>query len=637
MLVDLEKIEKAKEKLGDGNADIIAEILQLENYDERNKKACCPWHDEKTPSFIYNPKTYKMHCFGCNKNTDILDAYMHTGSTYMQAVQQLFDLVGIKHAFGEIGVKTKAQYRYPKEEPLNDKENVYAYLAMRKISKETVDALDVREDEKGNIVFNFYDSNDVLCLVKYRPSHKIDKAKGEIKSWCQKDADTMPLLYNMNRINIKEPLLICEGEIDCMAAVEAGYSNAVSVPLGAGNFGWIEENWDWLDQFESIIICSDNDEPGVKMRKECVSRLGSWRTKYIEIPSEYLDENTSTVFDMKDLNHVLYYCGKQAVLDLIYNAKDPGVPSVYDLSDVQEADLDEIDGLVTGISELDSKLMKLFYGTLTIISGQPGAGKTSFLSQVMCQALEQEKNVWVFSRELPSWMTKSWLNYILAGRHHVNEYEDRNGAKFYKVSPIAKAQISEHYKGRWFVYRDDASNKLDDILDSMRDSVRKYGTKLLIVDNLMTLDLGANENNEMLKQTEVINKLIYFAMQYSVAVILVAHPRKLPRDVDVGIYDISGTANIANLAHRTIGLKRIDHGNPLEESNRDVRLTIIKDRMRGCAGDKVELYYDKPTRRFYGNEVEFGYQYSWDHDKHAPLKYPHDEEDEIYGARLERA
>lgn len=64
MLIDLAKIQKAKEKLGDENADIIADLLHVEKWDAKNKKGCCPFHKENTPSFIYNPKTYKCHCFG---------------------------------------------------------------------------------------------------------------------------------------------------------------------------------------------------------------------------------------------------------------------------------------------------------------------------------------------------------------------------------------------------------------------------------------------------------------------------------------------------------------------------------------------------------------------------------------------
>lgn len=629
ILIDKEQIQKAKAKLGDRNAEIIAELLNLEKYDSVNKKALCPWHLEDSPSFIYNPKTYSFHCFGCGRNTDIIDAYTQTGMTYLEALQKLFEEAKLPVSFGEKGVKTKHQYRYPKEEPLNDKDHVYTYLAQRGISKETVDACDVREDAHGNIVFNYYDTNDVLCLVKYRPAHKIDKSRGDIKSWCQKDADTTPLLFNMNRVNTTAPLLITEGEVDSMAAIESGFTNVVSVPLGANNYSWIEENFDWLEQFDSIIICADNDEAGLKMQKECVYRLGSWRTKFIDIPPYHYDEKRDKKIPMKDLNHVLYYEGKEAVMNLIKNAHEQEVPSVLNLSEVDDVELDEMDGINTGIRDLDVEIMRLFYGTLTIVSGLPGAGKTSFLSQLMCQAIQQDKPVWMFSRELPCWMQKSWLNYIMAGNHHIREYFDSNGAAFYKVTPAAKQLINEKYNKKWFLYRDDWSNKLEDILTSMEDSVRKYGTKLLILDNLMTIDIGANEESELLKQTECITQLIKFAMKYSVAVVLVAHPRKMPRGEDVGIYDISGSSNIINLAHRTLGLRRIDQEK--EQCNYNVCLTVIKDRMRGKAGKKINLYYDVPSRRFYTNEAEYGFQYSWDKEKHAKLPYPHQEEYEVYG------
>ena len=82
---------------------------------------------------------------------------MHTGLTYLEALQKLFEEAKMVVSFGEKGVKTKHQYRYPKEEPINEKENVYSYLAKRCISKQTIDTLDVREDANGNIVFNYYD------------------------------------------------------------------------------------------------------------------------------------------------------------------------------------------------------------------------------------------------------------------------------------------------------------------------------------------------------------------------------------------------------------------------------------------------------------------------------------------------
>ena len=627
MLVEKDLIDKAKEKLGDKMAFMIADMLNLEQWDERNLKACCHWHAEDHASLVWNKKELKFHCFGaCGRNYDIIDAYIATGMTYIQAVQKLFEEAEIKYAFGEVGIKTNREYRYPHLEDCGSKDSVYKYLGMRCISPETIDASGVTQDEDGNICFNYYDTSDVLTMVKKRPSRKVKH--GEAKNWCQQGSDTAPLLFNMNRVNVSEPLYITEGEVDSLALIECGITNAVSIPLGAQNTHWIEYNWDWLEQFSSIIICFDNDEAGVKARKEVVPRLGSWRTKYVEIPHTYTNED-GTEITLKDINEVLYYAGKDAVADLVAHAEDPGVPSVVNVSDIQDVDLDEMDGITTGIRDLDSELMKLFYGTLTIVSGKPGSGKSSLLSQLMCQSLEQDKPVWMFSREMPAWLERNWLNFIMAGGHHVKEYEDANGAKYYKIEPSAKEKIGKFYDKKWFLYRDDWSNKLDDIMVSMEDSVRKYGAKLLIIDNLMTIDLDQNENSDLLKQTECVDRLIKFAMKYSVAVVLVAHPRKTPAGEDVGLYDIAGTSNIINLAHRTIGLRRIDQEK--EKSSYDVCLTLIKDRMRGRAGKKINLYYDVPTRRFYTNENEYSYQYRWDEGKYSPLQYPHAEEREVFG------
>lgn len=620
-------MEKAKEAVSDEAPGFIADLLKIEKWDAKNLKGCCPVHAEDTPSLIWDKKRNSFHCFGCNRNIDLIDAYMMTGDTYIQAVQKLFDKAGMKYAFGEVGVKKNRDYRYPHLEDCGTKDSVYKYLGMRCISKDTIDNAGITQDTDGNICFNYYDTSDVLTMVKKRPSRKVQH--GENKNWCQQGSDTLPLLFNMNKVNVSAPLVICEGEIDCLALIESGIQNSVSIPLGAGNTHWIEQNWDWLEQFGSIILCFDNDEAGVKARKEVVPRLGSWRTKYVEIPHVYQKED-GTEIPTKDVNEVLYYIGKDAVVDLISNAEDPGVPSVVNISDIQDIDLDEMDGITTGIQELDAEIMKLFYGTLTVISGKPGAGKSSFLSQLMCQSLEQDKPVWMFSREMPCWMMRNWLNYIMAGGHHVKTYKDANGAQYYKIEPEAKQKIGEYYNKKWFLYRDDWSNKLDDIMMSMEGSVRKYGAKLLIVDNLMTIDLDQNENSELLKQTECIDRLIKFAMKYSVAVILVAHPRKTPAGEDVGLYDISGSSNIVNLAHRTIGLRRIDQEK--EKSNHNVCLTLIKDRMRGRAGKKIDLYYDVPTRRFYTNEKEYSYQYKWDDGKYAPLPYPHQEEKEVFGS-----
>lgn len=649
MQIDREAILQAKEKLGDRNAQIIVEDLGITDFDEKNMKCCCPFHQEDHASFIYNKKAFNFRCFGsCGRSYDILDIFMYKGATYAEACKKLFELAEMPYSFGELGVKTKRHYRYPHEVPCTDKSKVYAYFEQRKISRETLDALDVRQDSEGNAVFNYYDTNDVLTMVKYKPSHKVQH--GQAKCWCQQNSDTAPLLFNMNRINVNSPLLICEGEPDCLSAIEAGFKNAVSVPLGSSNLHWIDENLEWLDQFESIIICADNDDAGVKMQKECVPRLGSWRTKVVDIPAIPIG-NTGRV--TKDLNEILYVCGKDKVLELILDAKDSPVPSVADLSDVEPTEYEDVDGVTTGLKAIDDELMRLFFGTLTIVSGQPGSGKSSLLTQLACNSLDNDIGTWLFSGELPNGVEKSWFNYIFAGPRNITDAISRRGNPYKKISTTTLAEINKTYKGRWHIYRDDYDNVLDKLIASMTDTVRKYGARCLILDNFMCIDTETSEE-ELRSQTDTIKKLIEFAKKYQVAVILVCHPRKMDAGTNVGIYDIAGTSNIVNLAHRTIGLRRVtdaerENAAKYSEKRRqllkyDVIVTIVKDRMFGRQNIDVGLYYDPASRRFFGDMDEYDRRFSWDKKEYKkPLPLPPQllaeeraSEDEAFGAVNDR-
>lgn len=638
-------ILEAKAKLGDDNAKIIAQELDIQDFDEQNLRCCCPFHQEDHASFIYNKKTYSFHCFGsCARNYDILDVFIYKGMTYLQACQKLFDLAGIKYSFGELGVKTKHQYKYPKEVPLGDKSKIYAYFKKRCISQNTLDYVDTRQDEDGNIVWNYYDTNDVLTMVKYRPSRKI--RKGENKCWCQKGADTCNLLFNMNRVNVNSPLLICEGEPDCLSAIEAGFSNAVSVPLGSTNFHWIEENWDWLEQFDNIIVCSDNDEAGYKMQKEVVYRLGSWRTRVVEVPRFYETADCKKL-PVNDLNEALYYFGKEKVLDLILNAKDSPVPGVIDFADIQDIDIDQIDGIRTGIKTLDRYLMKIFLGTLNIITGINGSGKSSFINQLIIQSMEEDKNVFLFSGELPNFQTKNWLNSVIAGQRHIEE-KHSGEAVYYKVLPDAKRAIDEYYRGRLHIYEDGQPNTRTALMTTIEDAVRKYGVKLVILDNLTAINLECSDDNKYNKQSEFVMELIAFAKKFNVAIILVVHPHKIDTMRRLTKMDVQGISAIIDLAHRIISLYRVQEkdkkGEPklngsgwrVPPIKDDVLIDILKDRMLGYEGRSIGVYYDTPSRRFFLSEDDLDRKYSWDKKQYAGvLPYPppqlQDEEDEVFG------
>lgn len=620
MIIPKELINEAKNILGEKAAIIIAEELNLKDFDEKNLKAICNWHEENTPSLVWNNKNNCFHCFGCSKNYGIIDHYMSKGLTYLEAVEKLFNETGINYKFGERSVKTKREYKYPKYESNPNKNKVEKYLAQRCISKETLDYCDIGEDDNGNIVFNYYDSNDVLTMVKYRPSRKLKK--GDTKSWCQKNADTTPLLFNMNKIDPSQPLLICEGEIDCLAAIESGFKNSVSVPFGASDKTWIEENWDFLEQFNKIIIWSDNDESGIKMKRDVIPRLGEWKCYEVAPPTKI--EKNGKIIEINDINEVLYFFGKEKVLEVINNAKEMPITNIIDLANVQDFDLQNSEGIYSGFKILDNWIYKFFFGCLNIITGINGGGKSVLVNQMCIAApLNQGYNVFVFSGELTKPQLKNWLELNFAGRRHI-KVEDNH---IRKIKPEIRQKMRDWYRGRIFVYDNDKDHTATTILSKMEELARKKGVKVFVIDNLMMVDLECGIDGLWQKQKEFIIKLVNFANKFNVLIHLVAHPRKVEAIRRLTKLDISGSGDITNLAHYVMAIHRVTPkekegipdnkgGYKVEPVKYDCILDLFKNRITGTQDKEMGLYFDLPSYRFWTNLDELDIQYKWDKEKY---------------------
>lgn len=658
MLIDQETIQKAKELLGDRNAELIQELLHMDKYDERRHVACCPnpAHNDHNPSCSYNPRAHMFHCFSCGFNVDVIQAHMMTnGSSFSEACEYLFQEAGVKYDFSERGVKSYgSKHRYPKVTYAEDKKVVYEYWGARGISPQTIDYLNIQQDPKGNTMFQYFDLNDVLVDVKYRLSREPKKSglEKEQKCWHPRNMDPVNILYNINRINPNEPLIITSGEGDCATCIECGFYNTVSINGGDLNTRWISECWDWLQQFNEIVLVHDNDISGRKFAKDVSTRLGEYRVKIANIVDAHISEY-GEVIDINDLNDLLKYEGKEAVQDAIRNAKETEIPTIVDYTDVERFDMSEVPGFITGFSEMDEALSRFYMGTTTILTGISGSGKSSFLSTLICQSVYQGFPVFVYSGELSNPSLKNWVDCVHAGQRGIAQHRYANGGTYYKIKPEVYAEINKFYKGKIFFYKDGFEQKVSRIMSTAESVVRKGAVKTLVFDNLTSMDLENSDENKYQKQEEFIREIINFSKRWNVCCIIVLHPKKMDMVRKMGLFDLQGVSAAVNLAHRVLalyrvqpkekaGIKRNDGKGWIQEPcPYDVTIEVLKDRFGSGANKTTHLYYDQPSRRFFDNAASLDFRYGWDRiprDEPVPFGIPQIEEadsyyDPVYGPK----
>lgn len=240
--------------------------------------------------------------------------------------------------------------------------------------------------------------------------------------------------------------------------------------------------------------------------------------------------------------------------------------------------------------------------------------------------------MFIYSGELSSSQLSDWILSPLAGYNHIMEfYSEKFDRPFYSITDKAEAEIRRFYRENILIYNSDDAleTNAEDLISTMTMVYRKYGVRVFLIDNLMSLSLdGEDADSKWEAQKKFIIKLANFTNNYGVNVNLVAHPRKPSGGQNNGsnsasVYDISGASEISNLSHRMLWISRIKD-DTLPPDIGKVKIEIVKDRPTQSAGMSCEAFYDKKTRRIYTNDEEKYRKYSWElnlEEEHKPIQY----------------
>lgn len=328
--------------------EFISDYVPLKRAGQ-NYKACCPFHSEKTPSFMVSPSKQIFHCFGCGVGGDVVTFLMkHENLSFNEAIKYIAKRAGIKiTGFNKEASERREQLlSVHKEamrffiEKLRGSESAQAYLKKRGIDKVSIDSFHIGcapaewdrlfrylskkgysdslikgtglvvFDEKGyrdmfraRIIFPIFNQrNDVIAFGGRAIDDSQPKYLNSPETEIFKKGETLFAL-NLAKDDIRKKgyAIIVEGYLDTIVCHQYGFRNTVA-PLGTALTSKHLQRLKSLS--EKVVLVFDSDEAGISAARRSLVTLCecNFRPRVLllpggEDPDSFLRKNGSQSFE----------------------------------------------------------------------------------------------------------------------------------------------------------------------------------------------------------------------------------------------------------------------------------------------------------------------------------------------------
>ncbi len=336
--------------------DVIGSVVSLKKRGS-NYQGLCPFHNEKTPSFVVSETKQLFTCFGCHESGDVIKFVMkYYNLTFVEALEKLALQCGInvEDVFRK-GEKKDIYYEVNREAAryffkmlrANDNPGL-RYILSRGLTKETLHDFGIGyADDSWNGLYNYlkgkgYDEKVMVKLGLVSKSAKgkyYDRFRNRVIFPIQNTAgkvigfggralgDDMPKYLNSpetpvfskknnlyalhltkNHINKMDQAILVEGYMDVISLYQGGVKN-VSASLGTA---LTENQGKLLKRYtKNIVLSYDADSAGINaaVRGSSILHDEGCKVKILHIS------------DGKDPDDFIKAKGKEAYYDLVKNAK----------------------------------------------------------------------------------------------------------------------------------------------------------------------------------------------------------------------------------------------------------------------------------------------------------------------------
>ena len=390
-------------------------------------------------------------------------------------------------------------------------------------------------------------------------------------------------------------LTITEGECDAMACYELMQSKWACVSLKRGASGAVKdirESIEFVESFDNVVICFDNDKAGREAARDVARILKPGKAKIMTFPNGY-----------KDANDMLRQKRFQEFMSAWWESR------TYTPSGILELSAQKKDWLHREVKEsiaypwegLNKKLYGLRKGELVTLTGGTGLGKSSVTRELEHWLIKNtDDNVGIVALE-ENWLrTADGIISIEANdRIYLNERRDQYSEEqlmglFDKVIP----------EGRVFIHAHLGATDIEEIFSKLRYIIVGCECKWVVVDHLHMLVNVLSEGDERRGIDMLMQRLRSLVEETGVGLILVSHLRRASGDkgheqgVEVSLSHLKGSQGIAQLSDCVIALERNQQASNEDEAN-TTRVRVLKSRYTGDTGLACNLRYNGETGRLF--------------------------------------
>jgi twinkle protein len=462
----------------------------------------------------------------------------------------------------------------------------------RNISKKITNKYGVRishgEDGRVNKHYYPYYSNKTSDLVGYK--ERVVEDKSFIFSGTNRGAGLFG--QNIARGNSTH-LTITEGELDALSISEMfdGKWDVVSLKNGAsGAARDIKENLEFIESYDNVVLCFDNDEAGQEALKAVRDIISPNKLKICKLP-------------MKDANDMLVNGRLKDFTDAWWGAKPytpDGIISAMDTWEYLEESKD-----IKSIPYPWQGLNEYTYGfrqaeLVTITSGS-GMGKSSLVKELEHYLLNTTEDgvAVIHLEESIAGTTKGLMsveyNEPLHLPGHRDNYTDEEWHDMWFKAVGSKQE-------RLFLLNHFGSISEDSLISRIRSLAKGLDCKWIILDHLSIVVSDQEGFTDERKAIDAImTKLRKIVQETGIGLFLVSHLKRPMGKAheeggQVSLSELRGSAAIAQLSDMVIGLERNQQAEDKTDRN-TTTLRVIKNRFSGLTGKCCELVYNETTGR----------------------------------------